>query len=204
MSRALKGLALFFAFVVIYTISRHAIGAHSATTTTTSPPSTTTSAPAVTTTTTAGPASCAAVDFSGRFNQGQGAGGYVYASVTVTKDTTGSCTLKGWPRLTLLDGQGGLIPTTATDAPNATTSDAFLAPAQANQPPRALTLGDGQSATFDLVYSDVSVGSKCPNAVTVSVQLPGGAAEVSVTASPAVQACNGTLTVSPFFSGVGA
>lgn len=201
MSRALKGLALFFAFVVIYTISRHAIDAHSSSSTTTTSPSTTTSVPAVTTTTAAGPAPCAAGDFAGRFNQGQGAGGDVYASVTITKDTAGTCTLKGWPRLTLLDRQGGLIPTTATDAPNATTSGAFLSPPQANQPPRALTLGDNQSATFDLIYSDVSVGSSCPNAVTLSVQLPGGAAEVTVTASPPVQACNGTLTVSPFFAG---
>ncbi len=202
MSRALKGLGLFFAFVVIYTISRHAIDANSSSTTTTLPPSTTTSVPAVTTTTAPGPASCAAGDFSGRFNQGQGAGGDVYASVTITKDTPGTCTLKGWPRLTLLDGQGGLIPTTATDAPNATVSGAFLSPPQANQPPHTLTLGNNQSATFDLIYSDVSVGSRCPSAVTVSVQLPGGAAEVSVTAAPPVQACNGTLTVSPFFAGV--
>ena len=62
MSRALKGLGLFFAFVVIYTISRHAIDANSSSTTTTLPPSTTTSVPAVTTTTAPGPASCAAGD----------------------------------------------------------------------------------------------------------------------------------------------
>ncbi|HQU25420.1 MAG TPA: DUF4232 domain-containing protein, partial [Acidimicrobiales bacterium] len=187
MSRALKGLALFFAFVVIYTISRHAIGSSSSSTTTTSSPSTTTSVPAVTTTT-AGPAACAAGDFSGRFNQGQGAGGDVYASVTVTKNTPGSCTLRGWPRLTLLDGQGGLIATTATDAPNATTSGAFLSPPQANQPPRTLTLGNNQSATFDLIYSDVSVVPRCPSAVTLSAQLPAGASETLVTASPPVQA----------------
>ncbi len=199
MSRALKGLALFFAFVVIYTISRHAIDSRSSSSTTTVPPSTTTSVPV--TTTTAGPAGCAAGAFAGRFNQGQGAGGDVYASVTITKDTAGTCTLEGWPRLTLLDRLGGLIPTTATDAPNATVSGAFLSPPQANQPPRALTLGDNQSATFDLIYSDVSTGSSCPSALTLSVQLPGGAAEVVVTAVPPVQACNGVLTVSPFFAG---
>lgn len=201
MSRALKGLALFFAFVVIYTVSRHVIDANSSSTTTTSVSTTSTS---IVTTTTGAAATCAATDFTGRFNQGQGAAGTIYASITITKSTPGRCTLKGWPRLTLLDNQGGLITTTTVDVPSATQSGPFMSPPQANRPPAALTVADNGSATFDLAYSDVSVGSSCPSAATVSVQLPGGSAEVAVTASPAVDACNGTVTVSPFFAGAGA
>jgi Domain of unknown function (DUF4232) len=199
-SRTLKGLALFFVVAIVYTVTHYAIDRHSPTTTTTTSSTTTSS----TTTTTAATTSCSATDFAGRFNQGQGAAGTIYASVTITKSTPGTCTLRGWPRLTLLDAQGGLITTTTDDVPNATQSDVFLTPPQANHPPTTLTVADNGSATFALAYSDVSVGSSCPSAQTISVQLPGGSAEVAVTASPAVQACNGTLTVSPFYAGAGA
>lgn len=200
MSRALKGLALFFAFAIIYTISRHVFTSSPTTTT-----STTTSTPtSIVTTTTAAVTACSATEFSGRFNQGQGAAGTIYASITITKSSSGSCTLRGWPRLTLLDAQGGLITTTTNDVPSANAGGAFAGPPAANQPPTTVTLHAGQSATFDLAYSDVPVGSSCPNAATVSVQLPGGSAEVAVTTSPVVQACNGTVTVSPFFAGLGA
>lgn len=200
MSRALKGLALFFVVAVVYTVTHYAIDRNSTTPTTTTTSSTPTS---IVTTTTAPISSCSATDFTGRFNQGQGAAGTIYASVTITKNTAGTCTLRGWPRLTLLDAQGGLITTTTDDVPNATQSDVFLTPPQANRPPTTLTITDNGSATFALAYSDVSVGSSCPNAQTISVQLPGGSAEVAVTASPTVQACNGTLTASPFFAGSG-
>ena len=40
------------------------------------------------------------------YNEGEGAAGTIYASVTLTKTTAGTCTLKGWPILTLSDRLG--------------------------------------------------------------------------------------------------
>jgi hypothetical protein len=90
-NRALKSLAIFAAFVVIYTLSRHVI--HSTTTTTTT--TTTTAAHSTTTTTsTTPPASdaCEGQNFSGLYNTGEGAAGTVYATVTLTNTGAHECT----------------------------------------------------------------------------------------------------------------
>jgi len=195
-SRALKSLAVFFAFVAIYTLSRYG---HSTTTTTTS--STTTVA--VTTTTTAsntGSTTCAGSDFRGSFNQGQGAAGTVYASVTLVKTTSGSCTIKGWPILTLQDRLGALLPSSTVDLPSANAPIQF-SDARANHAPGLVTLTDGSTTTFSLAYSDVPTGATtCPSAQTVSVALTKGGSTVAVTAQYPPAPCNrGLIWVSPFY-----
>lgn len=207
MRRGLFSVAIFAAFVIIYTLSRHAI-----TTTTTTASSTTTttvaSSTTSTTTTSAAATSCDPQDFSGSFNQGQGAAGTVYASVTLTKTTTGTCTLKGWPLVTLQDRLGAVLTTTPQDVPNASSGFQFLVgtatdlTAQANEPPSPLTLHENQSATFALAYSDVAEGTQaCASGVSMSVQFSAGGATVSVSPSSPIQPCNnGEIWLSPFYA----
>ncbi|HSN03240.1 MAG TPA: DUF4232 domain-containing protein [Acidimicrobiales bacterium] len=195
MSRALKSLGLFFAFVVIYTLSRHAI--HSTTPTTTS-----STIPSVSTTSSvpSGTPECSARDFRGVLNPVQGAMGTVYTSVTLTKDAGPTCTLRGWPALTLQDRTGAILPSTTNDLPT-TNSPITFPDVPANRAPTTLTLKNGATATFDLAYSNVPNGAEsCPSVVTLSVQFVKNGSVVVVTPAYPPQPCNqGNIWVSPFF-----
>jgi hypothetical protein len=196
LSRALKSLALFFGFVAIYTLSRHDIG--STTTTTSTPVAASTS---TTSTTVAAAATCIAGDFRGAFNEGQGAAGTIYASITLTKTTAGTCTLKGWPILTLQDKLGALLDSSTVDLPTANSPIQFI-DSRANRPPGPVRLASGASTTFSLAYSDVPTGNEtsCPAAQTVSVALKAGGPTVAVTPQYPPAPCNGGLIwVSPFY-----
>jgi hypothetical protein len=194
--RGLISVAIFVAFVAILTLSRHDIHA-TTTTTTTKPPATTTS----TTATTLASAECLASDFSGVYNEGEGAAGTIYASVTLTKTTAGTCTLKGWPIITLSDRLGAVLKSSGVDVPSASSGFQFLTPTQANDEPTTQTLSMNATTTFSLAYSDVQSGSTaCESAVTVSVQFVTGGAVVTVTPTYAVQPCDGgQLWLSPFY-----
>ena len=189
----MKSLLIFFAFVAIVTLSRHALDSSSSTTTTT-----TTTTP-VTSTSLAGTA-CQATDFSGVYNEGEGAAGTIYASVTLTKSTTGSCTLEGWPLLTLQDKLGAILTSSTLDVPASDNSFQFLT-ARANDPPATLTLSQNGTAEFSLAYSDVQTGTTaCPDAVTLSVQFVAKGSVIDVTPAYAVAPCNnGQVIVSPFY-----
>ncbi|HEY5121047.1 MAG TPA: DUF4232 domain-containing protein [Acidimicrobiales bacterium] len=194
MSRALKTLAIFFAFVAIYTLSRHTSG----TTTTTS--TTTTINQSTSSTTTIAGTTCHGTDFHGVFNQGQGAAGTIYASITLTKTTTGTCTVKGWPILTLQDRTGGVLPSNTIDLPSSASAIQFPE-AKANAAPSLLTMSDGSSTTFALAYSDVPVGTEtCGSATSIAVEISKQGSSVSITPTYPQQPCNhGSVWVSPFF-----
>ncbi len=194
MRRGLISVGLFIAFAAIYTLSRHALV--STTTTTTSTTSTSTSS----TTTTLAETTCNATDFSGVYNEGQGAAGTVYASVTLTKTTSGSCTLVGWARLTLLDRLGAVLPSPATNVPSSGNTFQFLN-SPANAAPKPIRLAMNGTVNFAIAYSDVPTGTEaCESAVTVSVQFVAGGASIPVTPQYAVQPCDGgQLWVSPFY-----
>lgn len=193
MSRALKSLGLFFAFVVIFTLSRHAL----------SPSSTTTSSSVATSTTSSTSVSspaCSAHDFHGVFNAGQGSIGTVYASVTLTKYAGPTCTLKGWPMLTLQDRTGAVLPSSTSNLPTANSPIQFP-DAPANRAPKSLTLTSGESVNFDLAYSSVPSGAQsCPSVETLSVQFAKDGPVVAITPAYPPQPCNqGAIWVSPFF-----
>jgi hypothetical protein len=187
-------LAIFIAIVAIYTATRH--GLRTTTTTTTSSTTTTSTA----TTTTAANAACKASDFSGVYNEGQGAAGTIEASVTLTKSTAGSCTLKGWPLLTLQDRLGAVLSSSLVDVPSASNSRQFTA-AKANAAPTTLTLTQNTATNFSLAYSDVPTGTTaCESAVTLSIQFVANGPAVNVTPQYPVQPCNGgQIWVSPFY-----
>jgi hypothetical protein len=200
--RGLISVAIFAAFVVILTLSRHVIDPTSSTTTTGVPTTTTSVAPATTTTTTAvvSATTCSASDFTGVFNQGEGAAGTIYASVTLTKHTGAACSLKGWPILTLQDKTGAVLPLSQVNESGGSGGIQFTT-AKANGPPAPLTLTTGSSTNFSLAYSDVSTANTaCDNAVTISVQFVAGGPTVPVTPAYPVQPCdNGKIWLSPFY-----
>ena len=200
MRRGLTSVAIFIAFVVILTLSRHVIDSTSGTTTTTVAPTTTTSVATPTTTSPVTATTCQGSAFSGVFNEGEGAAGMVYASVTLTKHTPGSCAIKGWPILTLQDKNGAVLPLTAVDESGTNNVVQFLT-AKANQPPSPLTIANGSVANFSLAYSSVSTANTtCDNAITISVQFAAGGATVPVTPAYSVQPCdNGKIWLSPFY-----
>ena len=177
------------AFVILVVLSRHVINP---TTTTTLLPSTTSTVP------TAKPVAvtCRGSDFTGVYNQGQGAAGTIFASVTLTKVSIGSCTMKGYPLLTLQDKTGAVIVSKQLDSTPVQFPDA-----QANKPATSLTLTDGATTSFSLAYSDVPVGAQaCASAMTLSVQLVAGGSTVTVTPAYPVQPCNdNTVWVSPLY-----
>jgi hypothetical protein len=192
-NRALKSLAVFFAFVVIFAFSRHLITTSNQTTTTTTTSTTTTLR---STTTSMAATTCQGRDFKGVYNEGQGAAGTILASVTLTKQSPGSCTVDGYPTLTLQDETGGVFSSTTS-----TTSPVQFPVAAANKPPAAVSVSDGGSVSFALGYSDVPVGTEvCTSAVTISVQFQKSGTTTPVTPSYPIQPCNAaTIWVSPFY-----
>ncbi|HEY5262702.1 MAG TPA: hypothetical protein VIJ08_00375, partial [Acidimicrobiales bacterium] len=148
MRRGLISVAIFVAFVVILTLSRHVIGTTSGTTTTTTVAPVTTTTLATTTTSSAVVATtCQASAFSGVFNEGEGAAGTVFASVTLTKHTAGACVIDGYPILTLQDKTGAVLPVNLVDE-NGTNNVIAFPTAKANGPPAPVTMGDGTVTNF--------------------------------------------------------
>jgi hypothetical protein len=143
---------------------------------------------------------CQGSAFTGLFNEGEGAAGTVSASVTLTKQTAGTCEIKGWPILTLQDKNGAVLPINLVDQNGANNPIQFSA-AKANDPPAVLTMVNGSITNFSLAYSSVQTAKTvCDNAVTISVQFATGGATVPVTPAYPVQPCdNGKIWVSPFY-----
>ena len=197
MRRGLISVAIFVAFAAIFTLSRHPTA-----TTTTLAPTTTTSVRSSTPTTAGATtaATCTGNEFTGTFNEGQGAAGTVYASITLTKSAAGTCTVDGWPTLTLQDQTGGLLPIKLAEVPSSGNAVQFLI-AKANKAPTLLTLRQGSSTNFSLAYSQVPTGTTtCESAVTISVQFAKNQASVAVTPSYPITPCDGgKIWVSPFY-----
>ncbi len=201
MRRGLTSVAIFVAFIVILTLSRHVIDSTSGTTTTINTvPVTTTTVAATTTSSATSATTCQGGSFTGLFNEGEGAAGTVKASVTLTKHTAGTCVIKGWPILTLQDKTGAVLPLNLVDESGSKNVIPFPAP-KANEPPTVLTMSNGSVTNFSLAYSSVQTANTvCDNAVTISVQFATGGASVPVTPAYPVQPCdNGKIWISPFY-----
>jgi Protein of unknown function (DUF4232) len=198
--RGLVSVAIFFAFVAVFTLSRHHTTTVTTTTTTVVHAGTTTTLNGATTTSTLVEAACQGSSFSGVYNEGEGAAGTVYASVTLTKTSPGTCAETGWPILTLQDKSGALLPVNLVNVPSAGNALQFSA-AKANRAPSQVLLHQGSVTNFSLAYSSVSTANTvCDNALTLNVQFAAQGSAVPVTAPFAVQPCdNGKIWVSPFY-----
>lgn len=191
--------------VIVLAVGGFFLGQHFAQSPATSSTTTTSSTPIASTTTTTTPGSslattCAANDFRGVFNEGQGAAGTIYASATLIKTTPGSCTMKGWPLVTFQDRLGAVLHASVVNVP--TNKDGFSFPTSAaDAMPASLQLSHGSTVDFSLAYSDVPTGTaSCPNATTISVQFRANSAAVTITPNYPLQLCNsGSVWVSPFY-----
>ena len=166
-------MAIFFAFVIIFVFSRHYL-----TTTTTTTTSTTTTIASSTTTSLASLTTCQGRDFKGVYDEGEGAAGTIVASVTLSKQTPGSCVVDGYPTLTLQDETGAVFSSTTS-----TTSPIQFPVAAANRPASKIAVTEGGAS-----------------AVTISVQFQRNGSTTPVTPGYPIQPCNAaTIWVSPFY-----
>ena len=200
MRRGLISVGLFAAFVIIVTLSRH--HATTSTTTTTTATSTTTIAQSTTTTTlaSANGSTCQGSDFSGAGGLSQGAAGTIYTSFTLTKSTPGSCTLNGWPVISLANQAGAALAEHTIRIPSPGNPGNFLTPA-ANRAPTTLTLTQGSTTSFSVSFSDVTTGTQaCPTVAVVRVGTGVGTSTTPIALTYPLEPCNaGTLNVSPFY-----
>ena len=163
---------------------------------TTSSSSPTTSAPS-TTSTTGGAVPAACNHISAVSGQGQGAAGTITGTVTVTNAGSTPCTVNGYPTLALFSGSGAPLTVTLVNGLTVSIS------APADGAPTAVNLAPSGTAQFAYQFSDVPVGSEtsCPTSEAASVTMP-GATTASANFSLAIDPCdNGTVHVSPVYSG---
>jgi hypothetical protein len=179
--------------LVLPGLSAAACGAGPSSTATSTPaPAGTTAAPSSPTTTSA-PAAlarCHAAGLSASVEGTAGAAGTIELTVQLRNSATAACVVEGYPGLQLVGADGTELPTSVVRGG----SFPFTAMA-----PTSVTLSPGASAFFNVAYSDVPSGTTpCQGAASLWVTPPDDVAHV-VVASP-LQACSGTLTVSPVFA----
>jgi hypothetical protein len=162
-----------------------------ATSTTLPRPSTTSTAP-LSSTTSAGPARCPTSSLSGTLAGSSGAAGTVEVTVGLKSTSAVTCVLAGYPGLLLLGGGGSGLPT------NVQRKGSYPFTAMA---PATVTLAAGQSAYFNIGYSDVPTGGEtnCPTSSALEVTPP-NATDHLVIAAALAPCGGGTLVVSPVFA----
>ncbi len=169
-------------------------GGSTSTSTSTSIP--TTPAGPTTTTVAAGPVRCATAALTGSVVGSSGAAGTIETTVALRSTATVPCTLGGYPGLQMLAASGAPLPTTVVR--KGTYSFTSMAPT-------TVTLAPGQSAVFNIGYSDVPVGTEttCPTSASAQVTPPNAFDHLLIDA--ALAPCGGgTLVVSPVFLAAGA
>lgn len=208
MTRSLRVLGAFLVVVVAAGVGLFAydhVGSTtppaSTTTTSTSTSTTTTVPPSTTTSTTiATTAACTGADLTGTIGAGQGAAGTVYATATLTNDSSAPCTIDGWPTLALLAGSKSL------DATTNDSSSAFASLGGVPTSPSSATIAPGGQVLFALAFTDVPTGSQssCPNATTVLFTIAPSTASASLGLSDSdeISPCGQppTVSVSPLYS----
>lgn len=162
-------------------------------TTTAAPASSTTTTPPGSTTTTgaAGPVRCATAALTGSVVGSSGAAGTIETTVALKSTGTAPCSLAGYPGLQMLSASGSSLPTLVVRKG----SYSFTSMA-----PTGVLVAPGQSAYFNIGYSDVPVGneSSCPTSASIEVTPPNAFDHLVMTA--ALAPCGGgTLVVSPVF-----
>ena len=167
-------------------------------TTTSSPASsstTTTTAAASTTTTTAGPQQCTTTVLNASIYGSSGAAGTIEITVALTSSSSTPCVLVGYTGLQLLNAASANIPTTVVRGG----SYSFT-----SMTPTTLSLSNGQTAYFNMGFSDVPSGSatSCPISTSLEITPPNAYNFLTIPAQ--LGPCNnGTIAVSPVFSNTG-
>jgi hypothetical protein len=157
--------------------------------------STSTTAPSTTTTTSSGPPMCTTNALSAAISGSSGAAGTIETTITLKSSSAAPCVLNGYPGLGLVASDGSTLPSNVVRKGNYS----FTAMA-----PTTVTLTAGQSAYFNIGYSDVPVGSEtsCPSSASLEVTPPNAFDHLTIPATLA-PCGGGTLVVSPVFLSTG-
>ena len=158
--------------------------------------STTTTSGGSATTAPSGPVRCVTAALTGSVVGSSGAAGTIETTVALRSTAASACILGGYPGLQMLAASGAALPTIVVR--KGSYSFTSMAPA-------TVTVAPGQSAYFNIGYSDVPVGSEtsCPTSASVEVTPPDAFDHLVMPA--ALGPCaGGTLVVSPVFSATGA
>ena len=158
------------------------------------PAPSTTSKPAPSTTST-GPTRCATAGLVGSIVGSSGAAGTIETTVGLRSTATTRCILGGYPGLQMLGPGGATLPTNVVRKGNYSFT---------SMAPTTVTLSSGQSAYFNIGYSDVPVGNEtsCPTSASLEVTPPNATDQLVITAT--LSPCGGgTLVVSPVFLATG-
>lgn len=137
-------------------------------------------------------AACAAAGLRVQQVGQDGAAGHIHLVLTLTNTTATSCTLSGYPTLEMLDGGGKPMLTRISH------SDVSFAPTA----PHRVLLAPSASASFDVGYSHVPVGSEtsCPAASAVLVRVASGGKGLRL--AQRMDPCNhGAVATSAFEAG---
>lgn len=150
------------------------------------------SSPSTTAVPPSGPTRCPTADLAGSVAGSSGAAGTIQMTIALRSTAPSPCTLFGYPGLQLLAGDGSALPT------NVVRKGGYPFTAMA---PTTVTLAPGQTADFNLGYSDVPVGGEtsCPTATSMEVTPPNATDHLVVPASLA-PCGGGTVVVSPVFA----
>ena len=163
-------------------------GGHTSTPTATSTPTPT----GVASPTPAAVTACQAAAIAASQGQSDSAAGHIVYAIVLTNTGPQSCTLDGYPTVTLAD-TGGTLPTTQTNGNDGVAS--------VSTTPAVVTIAAGDAASFVLQYVDVTTGTQsCPTATQLQIVLPGGGGMVLATVNDAP--CGGDLDVSPVRAGI--
>ena len=163
-------------------------------TSSTTPAPSTTSKPAPSTTST-GPTRCTTAGLVGSIVGSSGAAGTIETTVGLRSTAATPCILGGYPGLQMLGPGGATLPTNVVRKGNYSFT---------SMAPTTVTLSSGQSAYFNIGYSDVPVGNEtsCPTSASLEVTPPNATDHLVVTAT--LTPCGGgTLVVSPVFLATG-
>ena len=162
-------------------------------TTAVSPTTTTTTTAPPATTTTAANTTCTPSQLHVVASGFEGAAGTLEITFSLTNTSSTLCTMTGYPGLQLLSASG---------APEQTTVVRGGPLSFENIAETTVSLTSGQTAYFNVGYSDVTSGTTaCVSASQVAVTPPNGTSSAVVSVSPAIDACSGgKLNVSPVFA----
>jgi len=121
----------------------------------------------------------------------EGAAGTLEYTFSLRNTTGPPCPMDGFPSLELLGTGGAQLPTHVVQGGTYSFTD---------YAPDALTLAPGQSAYFNMGFSDVPTGSTSCDSVTQIEIFPPKASDDDVVAAPGLTVCDGgRVTVSPVF-----
>ena len=148
----------------------------------------TTTSTAVLTTTAAGPARCATTALTGSVAGSSGAAGTIETTVALKSTATAPCVARRLSRAAAPARPGSALPTKVVR--KGTYSFTSMAPT-------TVTLAPGQSAYFNIGYSDVPVGNEttCPTSASLEVTPPNAYDHLAVAATLAP--CGGAPWWSP-------